>query len=262
MIKPGLCSVTLRQFSVEDIIRFCRDLGIKAVEWGGDIHVPHGDLKTAEKTLVLCRDAGIECPSYGSYYRIGSSEGSGLFFADVLKTAVALDARTVRVWGGDRDLTLYSETELQAAVEDARRIADMAAESGLSVSLEYHENSLTHTPSSLEIFDRLADHPGIRYYWQPPHTLDDDGCLRSLTDLGSRLTNLHVFQWRLTGLPEPEKRLERLPLSEGAQRWHKFLQNAGGSCDHYAFLEFVRDDDPSRLKEDWDAFREILSGLD
>jgi len=263
MIIPGLCSVTFRRLSVDEIIALCRELKIPSIEWGGDIHVPHGDIQTAVRTRELCTDAGIGCPSYGSYYRVGISEDRGLSFSSVLKTAAAMDVETIRVWGGEKDYGLYTSSEMKEAVEDTKRIADMAAESGMTVSFEYHENSLTHTPESLQSFDRDVNHPYVRYYWQPPHMLDDDACLSSLEELGNRLTNLHVFQWRLTGLSEPDKRLERLPLEEGTERWQHFLKAVDSNDLHYAYLEFVKNDEPGQLRKDWDTFRKIIpSGQD
>jgi len=245
-----------------EIISICCGLGIRSVEWGGDIHVPHGDIAVAERTSSLCKKEGISCPSYGSYYKVGISENQGLSFKSVLNTARALGAETVRVWAGEKDYEFHSQQELKTAADDTRRIADMAAEAGLTVSFEYHENSLTRTPESLKTFDRLIDHPGIRYYWQPPHFLSDEDCLASLKVLGDRLTNLHVFQWRLTGESDPRRRLERLSLEAGRERWLRFFRSAETGRDHHAFLEFVRDDDPAGLKKEWTVLKDILSKVE
>jgi hypothetical protein len=45
MIRTGLVSVTFRQLSAEEIIKLVVCAGLEGIEWGGDIHVPHGDLK-------------------------------------------------------------------------------------------------------------------------------------------------------------------------------------------------------------------------
>ncbi|MDC7235372.1 MAG: TIM barrel protein [Spirochaetales bacterium] len=257
-IIPGLCSISFRQLEAEDIISLCRELGIPAIEWGGDIHAPHGDAARGKQLSRLCRDAGISCPSYGSYYRVGISEAQGLPFSDVLSSARALGAETVRVWGGIKNYTEYSPSELDAAVRDLRRIADLASAEGLTVSLEYHENSLTHTPEAVEALDKAVSRQSVRYYWQPPHVLNDQACLNSLVDLGERLTNIHVFQWRLTEFREQDKRIERLPLEVGIPRWRRFLAALEGNRTHYAFLEFVKGDDPQQLRRDWESFCKIL----
>uniref|UniRef100_UPI00263A0981 hypothetical protein n=1 Tax=Oceanispirochaeta sp. TaxID=2035350 RepID=UPI00263A0981 len=101
----------------------------------------------------------------------------------------------------------------------------------------------------------------LRYYWQPPHVLTDQACLNSLEDLVDKLTNLHVFQWRLTGFRDPDRRIERRPLEEGAERWRRFIKAADRGGDRYAYLEFVRGDDPGQLRADWTTFKSVLSRL-
>ena len=58
------------------------------------------------------------------------------------------------------------------------------------------------------------------------------------------LANAHVYHWDAAGKT-------RLPLSEGAEAWRRYLtliRSAGR--DHYALLEFVRDDSPNAFLED------------
>lgn len=258
MIIPGLCSITFRQLEAEEIIGLCSELKIPAIEWGGDIHVPHGDALRAAQLAELCGAAGIRCPSYGSYYRVGESEAGGLSFDDVLASANALGVETIRVWAGSKNLTEYSPAELAAAVDDIRRIADMTEAAGMSLSFEYHENTLTHTPEAVLALDKAVNHPAVRYYWQPPHVFNDQACLNSLLDLGEKLTNIHIFQWKLTEFREPDRRIERRPLSEGVERWSNFLSALPGDENRYGFIEFVKGDDPEQLREDWNSFLEIL----
>lgn len=40
----GLTSTTFRNGPAEDILQLCQDLGIDGIEWGGDVHVPPGNL--------------------------------------------------------------------------------------------------------------------------------------------------------------------------------------------------------------------------
>jgi len=61
------------------------------------------------------------------------------------------------------------------------------------------------------------------------------------------LANLHVYHWLDT--------YERRPLAEGALPWLSYLRAATAattatSGPRWALLEFVRDDDPTRLAED------------
>jgi len=102
MIKGGLVSVTFRKLSPQEIISLMKKTSLKAIEWGGDIHVPHGDTNKAKQVAALTEDAGLDCVAYGSYYRAGVSEEEGLSFNAVVDSALALKAPTVRIWIGKK----------------------------------------------------------------------------------------------------------------------------------------------------------------
>jgi 3-dehydroshikimate dehydratase len=48
MLIPGLVSVTFRKLSPQEIIALTAEAQLQVIEWGGDIHVPHGDIQQAE----------------------------------------------------------------------------------------------------------------------------------------------------------------------------------------------------------------------
>ena len=41
-IRPGLCSITFRDLSVDDVVALAADAGLAGIEWGADRHVPPG----------------------------------------------------------------------------------------------------------------------------------------------------------------------------------------------------------------------------
>ena len=45
--RLGLVSVSFRPHTPEDILKAMQCAGLNYIEWGGDVHVPHGDEKTA-----------------------------------------------------------------------------------------------------------------------------------------------------------------------------------------------------------------------
>ena len=65
-IKTGLVSITFRKKSPEEVVALVCDAGLDAIEWGGDIHAPHGDLAKAREIREMCDSRGIAIPSYGS----------------------------------------------------------------------------------------------------------------------------------------------------------------------------------------------------
>ena len=46
-ISLGLCSVTLRACSIEEVVAIAAGAGLECIEWGADVHVPPGDLEAA-----------------------------------------------------------------------------------------------------------------------------------------------------------------------------------------------------------------------
>ena len=63
--------MTFRKLAPEEIIALVAKSGLKGIEWGGDIHVRHGDLIQARKVCRLTEENGLTVASYGSYYNVG-----------------------------------------------------------------------------------------------------------------------------------------------------------------------------------------------
>lgn len=244
MIHPGLVSITFRALSPAQIVALVRQAGLRGIEWGGDIHVPHGNTARARETRELTLEAGLTVAAYGSYYRAGQSEGAGLPFAQVLDSAVELGAPTVRVWAGTAGSAVSTPEMRVRVADDLRRIAGLAAAARVKVSLEFHSGTLTDTAdSAAKLLDGVG-HPNLFTYWQPPMDRDTAGCLADLRRLLPRVAHVHVFHWRPAST-------ERLPLSDGAARWSEFLQLAAEAPgDRYAMLEFVERDAPECFLRD------------
>ena len=70
MLIPGLVSVTFRQLAPREIVQLAAAAGLRGIEWGGDIHVPHGDLQAARAVRDITAAAGLQVLAYGSYFRL------------------------------------------------------------------------------------------------------------------------------------------------------------------------------------------------
>ena len=242
MIRPGLTSITFRQLSADEVIHWAAEAQLEGIEWGGDIHVPHGQVEQARQVAARTRDAGLAVSSYGSYYRVGHDDPDP--FAGVLETAVALDAPILRVWAG-RLASDKADAAYRAGVAgDGRRIAELAREAGIRIACEWHGNTLTDTPESARALFEAVDHANFRTYWQPPKRLSPEQCMADLDAAMPRLIGLHVFFW-------DAETVEKRPLSEGRSAWQQFLARAATAGDMFALLEFVIDADPNR----WSATR-------
>ena len=167
MISSGLVSITFRQLTPEAIVALVRQAGLHGIEWGGDVHVPHGDLTRAREVGEMTREAGLEVAAYGSYFRVGNSEDSGLPFSHVLDSALELGAPVIRVWAGTEGSVTVGSEGRKRVVADLRRITELAAKAGVRVTTEFHGGTLTDTNESTIKLLSEVDHTNLSTYWQP-----------------------------------------------------------------------------------------------
>ena len=239
MIGSGLVSISFRKQTVETLVAECVKNKIKAIEWGGDVHVPHGDLEKAAYVAGLMAKNHLVTASYGSYYRAGMPDQ--VDFAKVAATAKVLGAPTIRVWAGGKASAEATDDDRKAVVEDLKRCCQLAAEAGLTVSTEYHANTLTDTNESAQLLLSEVG-PALLTGWQPPNGKPFAYRMEGLKKVLDRVTTIHVFTWTDSNA--------RLPLSDGEADWKKYLEVANGGGDHYALLEFFIDDSLEQFAKD------------
>ncbi len=243
MLYSGLVSITFRQLTPREVVELAVRARLESIEWGGDVHVPHGDLHRAREVAQKTTSAGLRISAYGSYYRLRADEP--VPFEDVLATAVELGAPTIRVWAGDEPSADTNAAERERIAQESYHIADLATQAGISISYEYHRNTLTDTRESALALLHAVSHPGLKSLWQPAQSTTPEERLADLQAVTPWLTNVHVFQWGLGGYQD------RLPLSAGEDEWAVYLRHiAALSGDHDLLLEFVRDDAPEAFLED------------
>lgn len=249
---PGLVSITFRKLSTQEVVDLVAKAGLKALEWGGDVHVPHGDVARAKEVRRQTLDAGLFTAAYGSYYRVGVSEAKGLSFQSVLDSAEALGAPTIRVWAGDKGSADTDEAARSIIIEDALRIGEMARVRGLTVSFEYHANTLTDTRESVQALLKEITHPSVEFLWQPAYEGKEvEQSLVRLKEVLPRVRHIHVFYWSAVN--------DWRPLAEGEAAWPRYfdaIRSAGRSMP--CLLEFVRDHSPEQFLQDAVTLRRWL----
>jgi sugar phosphate isomerase/epimerase len=235
-VRAGLCSITFRDSSVDEIITLAVSAGLESIEWGGDVHVPPGNLEAAKSVGERTRAAGLEVASLGSYYRCDDLGD----FPSVLSAAAALGAPRIRVWAGENgsaDATAHDRERVTSRLDQA---ALHAAEYGIDLALEFHGATLTDTAdSAVELLSGITA-TNVSCYWQPNVGLDDDSALAELSKLAPWVSTVHVFSWWPAH--------ERQPLVARDALWTRalsFTETLPGVTD--ALLEFVPDDDPAVL---------------
>jgi 3-dehydroshikimate dehydratase len=249
MIQTGLLSVTFRQLAPLEIIKLVQEAGLQSIEWGGDIHVPHGDAQKAKEVRDWTVEAGLTVASYGSYYRVGSQQPDRVLFERVLESALALQAPAIRVWAGDKGSAAADEAWWSQVVADSRRISDLAEQAGVRVDFEYHGNTLTDTRETAVRLLQEAGHPNLRCNWQPAVGVTMEERKLDLAAVTPWLTNVHVFHW-LPGI--------RCPLADGIADWTEYMgmvREIGGL--HYAMLEFVKDNEPQQFLQDAEILKRL-----
>jgi sugar phosphate isomerase/epimerase len=240
----------------EDIVALVARAELDGIEWAGDVHVPAGDMAAARHVSTLTREAGILLPSYGSYYRAGDPDLAKESFQPVLDTAAELGVKTIRVWAGTQGSDGVSEEYRNMVTDDLCRIGLLAKEAGMTVSCEYHCNTLTDTTeSALQVAEKTAG-SNVRMYWQPPNRCSFDYCREGLKVILPFLSNVHMFSWEFT-----ETEIIRLPLVEGAGWWKEYLGIISQAVPgNWAFLEFVADDSPEQFLADAGTLKRWLKG--
>jgi sugar phosphate isomerase/epimerase len=241
MIIGGLVSVTFRQLQVDEIISLVKETSLTAIEWGGDVHVPHGDISVATDTRKKTVDADLCVSSYGSYYRVGHQEP--MPFSRIIETAQALGAPMIRVWAGKRNSQDADSEYWQRVVEDTLDIATLASKFGLSIGFEYHNNTLTNTLDSTLRLLKDVNHKSVTTYWQPSSGESLGDKTQAIQALKSRLSNVHIS----TG----HRALAKTPHIDAESEWEVILKTADSpGIKRYALIEFVQDNKPVQFVED------------
>jgi len=248
-IKPGLVSITFRQKSPQEIIRLCEETGLQGIEWGGDVHVSHGDVKAARQVRRWCEDAGIQIAAYGSYYRTGHEKTP---FQQVWETAQELGAPLIRVWAGKIDAQDADEKYFWNIVKQSRQMGDLANAMNIKLAYEFHGKTLNNSAAASKVLFDAIDHPAWQTLWQPL-SIEIIPQEESLQSVLPRLANLHVYHW--------ENFNNRFPLADGFDEWQKYFSIANDGVPRWALLEFVKDDDPANLQKDAAVLNQLLRPL-
>jgi len=255
--RPGLCSVTFRGLAPETIVALAAECGIEGIEWAGDVHVPPGQFGVARRVRRLTESAGLSVVSYGSYIAPPTDDEAA--FSLALETAQALGAPNIRIWPGsrNRDSITYSAQERQHAASLIRRMARQAADASITISLEYHPNSLTDDLASARRLMAEIDDPNVFLYWQPRPGLPLEDALDELRAIGAETSHLHVFAW--------DRERNRYPLSDQHAYWSRIFTECPATRwtgERFAMLEFVRDDSPEQFRIDAAVFRQMLKEIE
>ena len=160
--KLGLCSVTFRNKSAEDIVYLAEKAGIEYIEWGSDVHVK--TLGDAKKVKELCHKADIKISSYGSYFNSAAYDESK--WTEICRIAKEMDAESIRIWLGKKNSQVTSEDEYKLLVSNTKKMCDIAAEYGITVCPECHDNTFNNDTDAILRFIGDLQRDNFKTYFQ------------------------------------------------------------------------------------------------
>lgn len=245
--RLGLVSVSFRKHSPEEIIRAAQDAGLTCIEWGSDIHAPCRDTARLQEIAALQKEYGMECSSYGTYFRLGQTPISEL--PAYIAAAKLLGTNTLRLWCGVKSGADMTEEERNTLITLCREAATMAEESGVTLCTECHHGTFTQRPEDTVALMEAVDSPRFRTYWQPFQWLDEAGSLAVARAIAPFTEHIHVFNW---------KGSQKLPLAEASDTWRAYLEAL--PAPRTLLLEFMPDDRMETLPAEAAALQAIIGG--
>lgn len=238
----GLCSVSFRKHTPEEILRAMKEAGLSVIEWGSDVHCPP---EKAEEIAELQKQHGIKCCSYGTYFRLGVTPICEL--ETHIKAAKTLGTDVLRLWCGDKDSQDYTESEKRELFAACTAATEIAEAEGVTLCMECHNQTYTNKKeSALELMQTVAS-KHFRMYWQPNQYRSEEENIAYAKAIAPYTVNIHVFNW---------KEKEKYPLREATGIWREYLSCFDGGRN--LLLEFMPDGFLETLGTEAAALREIV----
>ena len=258
----GLVSISYRKASAEQIVRLCERHNLMEIEWGGDMHVPHGNIKEAGRIAKLCRDAGISIVSYGAYCDPATFHENGLDFSPLADTALALGAPILRCWCGEqaskRGIRITQQV-YDDMVSNSVKMSRECQKKGIKISYEYVYDSVkalfnTQRHMAAQRFLEDAAHENTYSHWQQRGVGEDN--LEGLRYLiaNNLLTIVHANFHEADATTTPEQ-----SIAKRKNDWPFYRKLLETYDRPYSILvETCTDDDPEHLTIYLEALKKYL----
>lgn len=232
-MKTGVVSVSFRKLSVDEVIKYTKDAGLAAIEWGSDVHAPYTDMERIKYIAKAQTEAGLYCPSYGTYFKLGEHPVEELY--GYIEAAKMLGTNVLRLWCGNKNHADLTSEEREHIVSESKKAAKIAEEKGAVLCMECHNNSFTNTLDGALDLMNSVNSPAFRMYWQPTnHSVEEN--VRYATEIAPYTYTVHVYYYE-DGVKHP--------LADGVESWKKYLACFDGS--QHLLLEFMPDNSPDSL---------------
>ena len=241
--KLGLCSISFRKNTPEEILQAMKEAGLTVIEWGSDVHCPP---EKAKEIFELQKQHGIVCCSYGTYFRLGVTPVCKL--EQYIKAAKALGTDVLRLWCGDKNSEDYAESEKRELFTVCKEAAKIAEAEGVTLCMECHNQTYTNAKKSALELMHTVDSPHFRMYWQPNQFKSEEENIEYAKLISENAINVHVFNWR---------GYEKYPLIDAKDIWKTYLSCFSDIKN--LLLEFMPDGKITTLKTEAIALKEIAN---
>jgi sugar phosphate isomerase/epimerase len=241
----GLVSVSFRSNSPSQILSAMSEAGLSVIEWGSDVHAPCTDIEGLNKLAAMQKEYGIECSSYGTYFRLGETPINEL--ENYINAAKILGTDVLRLWCGTKngsEMTENEKNELLSICIEASRIAE---KNNVKLCMECHRKSFTENPNDAVWLMKKVNSPHFRMYWQPFQWQNDTENVKNAEKIAPYAEHIHVFNW---------KGDDMLPLCDAVGEWREYLSKF--SLPRVLLLEFMPKGSIEELKAEAQALRNIV----
>lgn len=240
----GLVSVSFRKHSPKEILETMKAAGLTFIEWGSDVHSPCGDIEKLKEIAKLQKEYGVECSSYGTYFRLGETPTEEL--ENYINAAKILGTDILRLWCGKKSGTDMRAEEREALLLSCRTAAKTAELHGVTLCLECHKKTFTEKADDAVWLMKNVNSPAFRMYWQPFQWQSAEENIENAKKISPYACHIHVFNW---------KGDKKLPLAESCLEWKEYLKCF--SAPRTLLLEFMPDGTLEELKDEADALKAI-----
>lgn len=245
MLHTGLVSISFRSLTCEELVEHLKKCGLKNIEWGSDVHAPADNIERLYEIKKLMDDNGINCCSYGTYFRISITPVEEIY--KYIKAAKILGTNILRLWCGNKGTDVITKEEKEKLFADSKALAEIAEKEGVILCMECHNNTYTdRIGPALEIMEEINSE-NFRMYWQPNQLRTFEENMYYAKAISKYSYHLHVFNWAFD---------DRFPLKDSVLTWKDYLTNFEG--DRYLLLEFMPDDKIETLPAETMALNEIV----
>lgn len=237
----GLCSISFRENTPEEILQAMKAAELSVIEWGSDVHCPP---QQAKEIAEQQKQYGIQCCSYGTYFRLAVTPICEL--EAYIKAAKTLGTDVLRLWCGDKNSEDYSAEQRALLFDECKAATKIAEAEGAILCMECHNQTYTNCKeAALELMQAVAS-KHFQMYWQPNQLRSVEENLDYAKSLAPYTQNIHVFNWKAN---------EKYPLREARGVWRQYLANFQDA--HALLLEFMPDGKIETLKTEADTLKEI-----